>query len=161
AFSAYFIERYPTAFLLAGKHWRWGLAGGVVLVALAAALRTWAAAYLHSNVVHDRSLHSERLVADGPYRHLRNPLYLGTMLLAIGFGPMAPPIGFAVLVLGCAWFTLRLIGREESELLQTQGESYREFVRRVPRMLPAIRPRVPASGAEPKWGQAVTGELFF
>src|SRR5262249_5351902 len=122
---------------------------------------TWAAAYLHSSVVHDRSLHSDRLVADGPYRHLRNPLYVGALLLAIGFGLMAPPIGSVVLILGITWFVLRLIGREENELAQTQGESSPEFLHRVPQMLPAIRPRLPTSGAKPKWGQAVTGELFF
>jgi protein-S-isoprenylcysteine O-methyltransferase Ste14 len=160
AFSGYFVQHYPMAWLVGRDAWRWVLAGGAVLVALAAALRTWAAAYLKSDVVHDRSLHSDRLVADGPYRHLRNPLYLGTLLLALGFGLMAPPIGFAVLAVGATVFVLRLIGREEAELAQTQGDSYREFLRRVPKMLPAIAPRLPASGAAPQWKQAITGELF-
>src|SRR5215472_8264099 len=38
-----------------------------------AAIRTWAAAYLRSSVVHDPALHAEGLVADGPYRYTRNP----------------------------------------------------------------------------------------
>lgn len=45
-----------------------------LLVGAAAAFRTWAAAYLGSDVVHDLRLHTESLVADGPYRHVRNPL---------------------------------------------------------------------------------------
>jgi len=45
-----------------------------------------AEAYLHSSVVHDSQLHSDRLVADGPYRRVRNPLYLGNILLAFGLG---------------------------------------------------------------------------
>ena len=59
---------------------------GALVVILAALIRTWAAAYLRSEVVHDSNLHDEALVADGPYRHVRNPLYLGGVLLAIGFG---------------------------------------------------------------------------
>jgi len=42
--------------------------------------------YLHSSVVNDRQLHPERLVANGPYRWVRNPLYLGNILLAFGWG---------------------------------------------------------------------------
>ena len=160
AFSAYFIQHYPMAWLIGHDYWRWVLAGAAVLVALAAALRTWAAAYLKSDVVHDSSLHSDRLVADGPYRHLRNPLYLGTLLLALAFGLMAPPIGFAVLAVGSIVFVLRLIGREESELARTQGDSYREFLQRVPKMIPALRPRLPSSGVAPQWKQALIGELF-
>ena len=60
-----------------------------LLIGAAAAIRTWAAAYLGSEVVHDQTLHTERLVADGPYRHVRNPLYFGSLLLSIGLGFLA------------------------------------------------------------------------
>jgi protein-S-isoprenylcysteine O-methyltransferase Ste14 len=131
---------------------------GALLLALAAAIRTWAAAYLRSRVVHDTKLHTETLVADGPYRHVRNPLYLGTFLMSIGLGFLASRSGFAVLAMGAAIRILRLIGREEAELRAQQGESFREFCRRVPRLLPSLHARIPASGANPEWGQAFRGE---
>lgn len=136
------------------------LALGAVLTFLAAALRTWAAAYLDSDVVHDRALHSEALVADGPFRHLRNPLYLGAILIAAGLGLSASRLGFVVLVAGMTLFTLRLIGREELQLLQGRGESYREYRARVPSLIPSATPRVPAGGGEPRWAQAFIGEIF-
>jgi len=57
---------------------------GALILGIAAAIRTWAAAYLQSNVVHDTALHTDRIVADGPYRRVRNPLYIGTFLMAFG-----------------------------------------------------------------------------
>jgi len=71
-------------------------AGAAALALLAGLVRTWGAAYLRSEVVHDPSLRLEGVVADGPYRHVRNPLYLGTVLLGIGFGFLASRVGFVL-----------------------------------------------------------------
>jgi len=136
------------------------LALGALLTAMAATIRTWAAAYLRSDVVHDTKLHTDILVADGPYRYVRNPLYLGTFLLTIALGLLASRTGFAILVGGAAIRILRLIGREEAILAEQQGEPFREFCKRVPRLIPSIQPRLPASGMEPRWGQAFFGEAF-
>lgn len=133
---------------------------GAVVCVLASLVRTWAGAYLHSSIIHDINFHSDHLVADGPYRHLRNPLYLGTVLLAAGLGVLASPLGFVFLVAAMFLFTLRLILREEANLAATQGESYREYLSRVPRLLPSFRARVPASGAKPDWRDSFTGEIF-
>lgn len=133
---------------------------GAVLLGCAAAIRTWAAAYLRSDVVHDPNLHTERLVGDGPYRHVRNPLYLGTFLFSLGIGLLASRSGFLLLAVGAAIRILRLIGREEAELEKRQGESFREFCQRVPRLLPSFRPRIPSAGMRPQWGQAFRGEAF-
>jgi len=131
-----------------------------LLVGTAAAIRTWAAAYLRTDVVHDTKLHTETLVADGPYRYVRNPLYPGRFCLSIGIGLLASRLGFAILAVGAAIRILRLIGREEAELEKERGESFREFCQRVPRLVPSLRPRVPASGLKPQWGQAFRGEAF-
>jgi protein-S-isoprenylcysteine O-methyltransferase Ste14 len=129
-----------------------------LLVGAAAAIRTWAAAYLGSDLVHDLRLHTGNLVADGPYRHVRNPLYLGSFLLSIGLGLLASRVGFFILVAGGTARILRLIGREEENLEQQQGERFREFARSVPRLLPSISPRLPAAGVDPCWGKAFRTE---
>src|SRR5690348_6977856 len=67
---------------------------GALLVFLSAAIRTWGAAYLRTTVVHDTSRHSEALVADGPFRYTRNPLYFGNLPMAIGIGVLASRSGF-------------------------------------------------------------------
>ena len=70
------------------------------VAALAAAMRVWATAYLRAEVMSDPKLRTERLVADGPYRHVRNPLYLGTDLLALAMTPLPSRLGAVVLVVG-------------------------------------------------------------
>jgi protein-S-isoprenylcysteine O-methyltransferase Ste14 len=161
-FTCYFIDHQNAASTLVrgnptGVHLVLG--AGALLAAAAAAVRTWASAYLHTEVVKDHALHADRLVADGPYRHLRNPLYLGTLLLAVCFGLMASRLGFLVMVGGLLIVVLRLIGREEAALSHTQGNAFEEYRARVPRLWPALSPRVPASGARPQWRQAFMGEL--
>jgi protein-S-isoprenylcysteine O-methyltransferase Ste14 len=133
---------------------------GAVSVGLAALIRTWGTAYLRAEVMRDRVLHTERLVADGPYRHVRNPLYLGSLMMAAGVGLLASPIGWLVLMAGFVVALLRLIGREEAFLLEKQGEAYQAYLKRVHRLWPSLRPRVPAGGAAPRWGQALAGEMW-
>jgi len=133
---------------------------GALLALACALLRTWAAAYLDSRVVHDQQLHASHLVADGPYRHVRNPLYLGSMLLALGFAPLATRFGAAALVIGLSIFVHRLIRREESELLESQGDTFRAYRAAVPQLLPSPTPRVTSSGSRPRWLQGFVGEAM-
>ena len=134
---------------------------GALLVFASAMFRTWATAYLRTEIVHDMAQHSEELVADGPYRYVRNPLYLATVPMAAGIGTMASRAGFVFLVVAIWFFVYRLIFREEDGLQQTQGESYRAYLRAVPRFWPSLTPRVPAGGGQPRWGQAFAGEIMF
>ena len=133
---------------------------GALLVFLTAALRTWATAYLRTDVVHDTAQHSEALVADGPFRYTRNPLYLANVPMAAGIGVLASRLGWLFLVIANWVFVYRLIFREEESLRQSQGESYRAYLHAVPRFWPSFTPRVPSGNRAPRWGQAFVGESF-
>jgi len=167
AFSASALDHRNAAEWLAGRlagtpFGRTGVLYGLatLCVAVAAGLRTWGAAYLRSDVVHDPALHTDAVVADGPYRYVRNPLYLGTLVQAVGFALIASRLGAAILVLLMGVLVWRLIGREEAELVASQGERYRAYRAAVPAFVPALRPRLPAGGRTPAWGQAFVGEVF-
>ena len=135
-------------------------AAGLAMVA-AALLRTWGSAYLGHEVVHDKAVHSETLHADGPYRHVRNPLYLGNLLMLPAMAVIAPLAGLPIMLIGVPVFCLRLIGREEAALEAEQGERYRAYMREVPRLWPSLRARIPASGGRPDWASGLAGEAFF
>lgn len=135
--------------------------GAAALIFIGALIRTWGTAYLRSSVMTDSKLHTERLLADGPFRHVRNPLYFGNILLAFGMGTTMSIEGFFVLVIGMYIIVYRLILREESELSESQGESYCAYCAAVPRLLPSIFPRVAAAGNVPHWLDGFLGELMF
>lgn len=127
---------------------------------LAGALRTWASAYLRSDVVHDTALRTEGLVADGPFRFVRNPLYLGNILLAFGMALLMSPLGAFLVVFGQTFFLVRLIRREEWELLHSEGERFSAYRAAVPMLVPSLVPRVPSGRTEPHWVEGLVGESF-
>ncbi len=126
----------------------------------AAMVRTWATAYLNPEVMMDSQVQTSRLVAEGPYGYVHNPLYFGNILLAVGFGFMASRVGFFILVVGMIVFCYRLILREEAGIAVSQGESYRAYCAAVPRLLPALWPRLPSAGSVTNWTDGLLGEAF-
>jgi protein-S-isoprenylcysteine O-methyltransferase Ste14 len=139
--------------------WGHSVAGlAATLLGLGALWRTWGSAYLGAHVVQDKEMHTNRLVGDGPYRHTRNPLYFGNMLMVLGLGLLFGPVACLVLVVGM-WILIHLFIRdEEAGLEQSRGESYRAYCAAVPRLVPAWRPRIPAAGARAHWLQGICGE---
>lgn len=172
AFAFYFLDpqNVTAAFSNAVEH-RFGVNadpiarflffGATSLVALAALLRTWASAYLHANVVYASEIKTATLVADGPYRFVRNPLYLANVLMAIGVGTMMSRAGFFLVVLSMVVFCYRLILREEGELQVAQTMQYAAYLRAVPRLWPSLRPRVPASTQCPSWKAGFKAESWY
>ncbi len=133
---------------------------GAALLATAAFLRTWASSYLHAEVVYAAGLRTESLVADGPYRRVRNPLYLGNVLIAAGLGVMMNRIGFPVAMLATVVFCYRLILREEAELSAIQGKLYQAYRHSVPRLWLSPWPRIASAGKKPKWAEGFKAESW-
>ena len=136
------------------------LAFGIVCALLGAWLRTWGTAYLGSGVVLDGGMHGNGVLTDGPFRYVRNPLYLGTWFNTLALALLMPPSGAIFTVLCVGLLTMRLILAEEAFLATRLGAPYLAYCAQVSRLLPALRPRVEASGVEPHWRNAVLAELF-
>ncbi len=172
AYMCYSFDHVPSGVVVARwlQHWfgrftvdgwtRVAFLAGAALAFVGALVRTWGTSYLKSAVMSDHKLHTEKLVADGPYRYVRNPLYLGNIVLAFGMGLTASRTGFFVLVIGMTIVVMRLILREEAELRETQGESYRAYCAAVPRLIPSLTPRLPSAGGVPNWKDGFLGEVM-
>jgi len=130
-----------------------------LLAAAAAVMRVWGAAYLGSDVVQSAGMRAGSVVADGPYRHVRNPLYIGLWCMFAALSFLMPPTGALVAVLLSVVFLLRLILGEEAYLSAKLGDPYQAYLRAVPRLLPRLRTNLPRSRGKPRWATALLAEL--
>ena len=133
----------------------------ILFTGLGAWVRVWGSAYLGVGVVTDPGMHAPVLLADGPYRHVRNPLYLGTFLHTVGIAMLMPPAG-SIFAIAAIWILqVRLAMAEEPFLAERFGPAYEQYKTSVPQFLPSARALVPPGGARPRPWQAVAGEIYF
>jgi hypothetical protein len=135
---------FATAALYLFELWRRAprpaaIAWSLALVLPGLWLRGYAAGYVKKN---------RELTQTGPYAHTRNPLYLGSILIAAGFAvallswPVAMGLTFMFLII-----YIPVIASEE-EFLRATFPDFDAYCRRVPRLIPRINPgNPPASGA--------------
>lgn len=140
------------------------IVAGSLIAALGAVLRVWGAAYLGYGTVHHGRMQSGVLMADGPYRSMRNPLYLGGWCMMIALSLTMPPSGALFTIVLSGLFYFRLILGEEAFLSTQLGEPYRNYLRLVPRFAPRLRPRLraslPPAGNKPHWLTALLTEIM-
>lgn len=84
------------------------------------------------------SIPPDRIVEKGPYRFVRNPMYLGHLIFLLGLAIVLRSwIALAVLVFHAVWFDLR-VRADEARLLELFGATYAEYCGRVKRWIPGI-----------------------
>jgi protein-S-isoprenylcysteine O-methyltransferase Ste14 len=80
----------------------------------------------------------ERIVESGPYRWVRNPMYLGHLIFFAGLAlTLGSWIALAVLAFHAFWFDRR-VREDEERLAGLFGDPYREYCRRVKRWIPGL-----------------------
>lgn len=125
---------FATAALYLFELWRRApqaeaIASSLALVAPGLWLRGYASGYVKKN---------RELTMTGPYAHMRNPLYLGSMLIAGGFALalLSWPVA-VVLAAGFAAIYLPVIASEE-RFLRATFAGFDEYCRHVPRLIPRV-----------------------
>jgi hypothetical protein len=78
-----------------------------------------------------------QIIATGPYSVCRHPLYLGTLLLSLSFVAFLQSASLfaGLLAAGLVYFAITL-PREEGRLIANYGDTYQQYRRRVPALLP-------------------------
>jgi protein-S-isoprenylcysteine O-methyltransferase Ste14 len=120
------------------------IGGAIALVG--ALLRLWAAGHIDKGRV---------LAQGGPYAFTRNPLYLGSFLMALGI--ILAGQGYWLLLPFGAFFAVfyyPVMRAEEQELLQGHGKEFTEYSQRVPFFFPGIRRVHPASSSF-QWSRVI------
>lgn len=104
---------------------------GLPLVVLGEAIRVWSSGYLTKLT---------GLATAGPFAICRNPLYMGSFLICLGYLVMCRRLG--VLIVGIILFWIlhgAAVIYEERLLREKFGEGFEEYCRNVPRFLPRLR----------------------
>jgi protein-S-isoprenylcysteine O-methyltransferase Ste14 len=135
------------------------IALGALAAALGAIFRVWGSAYLGYSTVHHAEMQAGTVMAAGPYRYVRNPLYIGGWFMMAAISMLAPPSGALFILILVGVFYLRLILGEEAFLTVHLGEPYREYLRAVPRLLPRLRSALPRAAVHPNWPVAFLAEI--
>ena len=110
------------------------IVGGAIAL-LGVLIRAWASGHITKN---------EKLATTGPYAHTRNPLYLGSFLIAAGFA-VAAHWSLLLLVIGF-WVLIYAptMEREKANIRERFPEAYDEYSRNVPGFVPRPTPWRPA-----------------
>ena len=105
---------------------------GAVVSLVGLAIRAWASGHIRKNI---------RLAITGPYAFTRNPLYLGSFLLGLGFtiaaGRWALAALFGALFVGIYLPVMRV---EANDLAKAFGDEYTQYASAVPLFLPRLTP---------------------
>jgi protein-S-isoprenylcysteine O-methyltransferase Ste14 len=125
---------------------------------IAEGVRVWAVGYAGS-VTRTRGDGVGTLVHSGPFRHVRNPLYIANIALYTLF---AVAFGFALFAAVIAlYFIVQyrfIVAFEEDRLRQEYGAAYQYFCARVPRWIPSFQPSIERSAHPFRLGAALRSE---
>ncbi len=152
----------PAAALAAfGKPSAFSVAVGLPTAFAGELLRCWAVGY-SGETTRDERVTAAKLVTSGPYAYVRNPLYLGNFLTALGFtvaftgkNSLGTKCALAACALGSmAALYATIIPHEEEYLRERFGEEFDRYCERVPRILPQLDP---APDGEAPWDPNVIG----
>lgn len=146
----------PAALLAAfGKPGAFSVAVGLPTAIAGELLRCWAVGYSGETTRDDR-VKAAKLVTSGPYAYVRNPLYLGNFITALGFtmaftgkNSTLERCALAAAALGSmAGIYATIVPHEEQYLRERFGDDFDRYCERVPRILPQLDP---APDGEQTW----------
>ena len=135
---------------------------GLICLLLGEGLRLWGVAMVGKES-RTRGSGVGRLATSGPYRYVRNPLYLGNFFLTLGATFISELLWFIPVVVG--FFVVQyvpIVFWEENILAERFGAAYADYCRRVPRWIPRWQTQklevAPVFRADYQWRGAFRSE---
>lgn len=136
---------------------------GFALALVGELMRSWGVAYAGSLTRVTGGVGAPELVVAGPFSYVRNPLYVGNMILYVGIGIMANALTPWLVLVAAVYFFFQytmLVSLEEEFLEKTFGVTFAEYKQHVPRFVPRlISYKHPAQSKQlPNWREAFRSE---
>jgi protein-S-isoprenylcysteine O-methyltransferase Ste14 len=128
----------------------WSLIAGFITAAAGETLRLWGVSWAGSETRTTGTVGGTFLIVSGPFAYVRNPLYLGNLLMYLGFGIMSYSLFPYLQIIALLFFYFQyhfIVKEEEKYLAETFGSAYQDYSKKVPRFIPRFT-RYKAEGVE-------------
>jgi protein-S-isoprenylcysteine O-methyltransferase Ste14 len=119
----------------------WSLIIGFIIALKGELIRLWGVSWAGSETRTTGRVGGTFLIVSGPFAYLRNPLYLGNILMYTGLGIMSFALFPWLQIAGVIFFSVQyymIVKVEEKYLEETFGKEYEDYQKNVPRFIPRI-----------------------
>jgi protein-S-isoprenylcysteine O-methyltransferase Ste14 len=120
----------------------WSLLIGFLIALVGELIRFWGVGYAGGETRTTGPVGGSKLVTNGPYAYVRNPLYLGNMLMYLGFGVMSMALFPYFQIIGLIYFFVQyylIVTLEEDYLSRAFPDEYALYIKHVPRFIPRLK----------------------
>jgi protein-S-isoprenylcysteine O-methyltransferase Ste14 len=121
----------------------WSLITGFIIAVLGEFIRLWGVSWAGSETRTTGKVGGSFLIISGPFAYVRNPLYVGNILIYFGLGLMSFAIFPYLQIFAIAFFVFQyfyIVIEEENYLKKTFTEEYLDYLKHVPRFFPKFSP---------------------
>jgi protein-S-isoprenylcysteine O-methyltransferase Ste14 len=128
--------------LIFAKPTLWSLLIGFLIALVGELIRFWGVGYAGGETRTTGPVGGSKLVTNGPYAYVRNPLYLGNMLMYLGFGVMSMALFPYFQIIGLIYFFVQyylIVTLEEDYLSRAFPDEYALYIKHVPRFIPRLK----------------------
>ncbi len=114
---------------------------GFIIALLGELIRFWGVSWAGSETRTTGGVGGTYLVISGPFAHVRNPLYVGNILMYLGLGIMSMALFPYLQIVAILFFIVQydfIVREEEGFLKKKFGSDYQNFLQNVPRFFPRL-----------------------
>lgn len=133
---------------------------GVLFIVCGELMRVWGVSYA-GGATRTRNVGASKLVTNAPFAYLKNPLYLGNILMYAGAAVLSAAWFPYLPVLVLIFFSIQyhfIVKLEEAKLTELFGAAYTEYAQKVPRFIPSFKTYDKQSEIIPDLKKAVRSE---
>lgn len=120
----------------------WSIIIGLTLSLIGESIRIWGVSWAGSETRATGEVGGSFLVISGPFAYVRNPLYVGNILIYTGLGIISFALFPYLQTIGLIFFFFQyklIVKEEELYLEKTYDKEYEDYRRNVPRFFPKLK----------------------
>lgn len=132
---------------------------GIMVILIGALIRLWGTKHIGRRMPWMKKK-GKKLIKTGPYAIMRNPLYIGNIIIATGLSILSELIWIVPIIILYLFILYHLVALyEEKKLLKRWGTEYSTYLSEVPRWIPNLKNLNLAKSGGFKWWDAMRSEI--